>query len=359
MSSARPERSSPLEPTSAEPWVPRGGATYRAAVVGAGSWGTTMARHLALCGLDTVLLCRRLEQAATITETHRNPDYLRTVQLPVTLRAGVYPGYDLSAVDLLVMAVPSRGYADAARRLAPGLPRGVGVLSLTKGVEPGTLRRFSEVLAELWAAALPRVAVLSGPNHAEEVALDQPTAGVIASCDEAFARTLQQLLSNENFRLYVNTDLVGVELASAVKNIIALATGMSDGVGYGDNARAALMTRGIAEMARLGLALGAQPLTFAGLAGMGDLVATCTSRHSRNRLAGELIARGRSPEEAEREMGMVAEGLTAAPAVLALARRLGVDMPITENVVAIIRGEKDVLASVRDLMLREPRSEHH
>ncbi|MCZ7662027.1 MAG: NAD(P)-dependent glycerol-3-phosphate dehydrogenase [Thermoleophilia bacterium] len=355
---SKPEQCSP-EAEVRESWAPRWGDVYRVAVVGAGSWGTAFARHVTLQGLETVLLCRRRDQAEIIAATGYNPDYLRQLRLPAELKVGVYPGHDLSRVDLVVMAVPSKGYAEAAGQLASRLPARIGVLSLAKGVEPGTLRRLSEVVADLWAPLHPRLAVLAGPNHAEEVSLDQPTAGVIASCDQVFAEALQQLLSSETFRLYVNTDLVGVELASAVKNIIALATGMSDGLGHGDNARAALMTRGIAEMARLGLALGAQPLTFAGLAGMGDLVATCTSRHSRNRLAGELIALGHSPADVEREMGMVAEGLTAAPAILQLARTLGVDMPITENVVAIIRGQKEVRDSVRDLMLREPRSEHH
>ncbi len=340
------------------PWVLREGGACTAAVVGAGSWGTAIARHLALRGARTTLLARRREQAEQMEALHQNPDYLRGLSLPSTLGFGVYPEYDFSLVDLLVMAVPSKGYAAAVESLAPRLPEGIGVLSLTKGVEPGSLRRLSAVLEEVLAPRRPHVAVLAGPNHAEEVSLDQPAATVIASCDEDFAATLQCLLSNENLRAYRNTDLVGVELASAVKNIIAIATGMGDGVGFGDNVRAALITRGIAEIARLGIAMGARPLTFSGLAGLGDLVGTCTSRHSRNRLAGEMIAQGHSPADVEREMGMVAEGLTAAPAILRLAEGLGVDMPITENVVAVINGEKDILASVRDLMGREPRSEH-
>lgn len=339
--------------------VPRDGQVLRAAVIGAGSWGTAMARHLVRVGVHTRLLGRRPEQAAAIRRTGRNPDYLRSTDLPSGLEAGVYVSDSLPDVDLVVMALPSKAYAGVARSLAPRLPADVGVLSLTKGVEPGTLRPFSAVLAEEWQPLHPRIAILAGPNHAEEVALDQPTATVIASTDREFAEGLQRLLSNESFRAYVNHDLVGVELASAVKNVIALATGMGDGLGYGDNARAALMTRGIAEMARLGMALGAEPLTFAGLAGLGDLVATCTSRHSRNRLAGELIARGHSPSDVEREMGMVAEGLTAAPAVLALARSLDVDMPITQSVVAVVVGGKSVRDCVLDLMLREPRTERH
>ena len=338
---------------------PRDGVRLRVAVVGAGSWGTAMARHLDAVGARVRLLGRRADQAEEIRATGRNPTHLRDVRLPASLEAGVYTHGPLEDVDLVVMAVPSKGYAAVAASLTERLPHGVGVLSLTKGVEPGSLRRFSEVLADLWVALEPRIAILAGPNHAEEVSLDQPTATVIASLDADFAESLQHLLSDESFRAYVNHDVVGVELASAVKNIIALATGMGDGVGYGDNVRAALITRGLAEMARLGVALGAEPFTFAGLAGLGDLVATCTSQHSRNRLAGELIAHGHSPAEVEREMGMVAEGLTAAPAILALARRHDVEMPITRNVVAVVYEKKPVADCVGDLMLREPRTERH
>jgi glycerol-3-phosphate dehydrogenase (NAD(P)+) len=326
-------------------------------VVGAGSWGTAFARHLVRCGLDTILLARRPGQAEAIARDHRNPDYLRGLALPPGLKSGVYPEYDFSSTDLVVMAVPSKGYADVVEALAGRLPTGLAVLSLTKGVEPGTLKRFSQVLVERWGKLHPHVAVLSGPNHAEEVAEDQPTATVIASHDQDYACRLQQLLSSETFRPYVNHDLVGVEVASAVKNVIAVATGAADGVGCRDNARAALMTRGLAEMARLGQALGADPLTFSGLAGMGDLVVTCTSQHSRNRWAGELIAHGHSPAEVEREMGMVAEGLTAAPAILKLAQSLGVDMPITEIIVAVVYLGKDPRAAVGELMARQPRPE--
>jgi glycerol-3-phosphate dehydrogenase (NAD(P)+) len=334
------------------------GRRVRVAVVGAGSWGTAFARHLCIAGVQTVLLCRRPEQAEAIRTRHRNPDYLRNVRLPDDLSAAVYPGYDFSAVDLLVMSVPSKGYAAALDGIAGALPQGIGVLSLTKGVEPSSGLRLSQVLQQRLAHVAPRVAVLSGPNHAEEVSRDKPAATVIASDDPGFACLLQTLVSNEHFRAYVNEDLVGVEIASAVKNVIAIATGTSDGAGYGDNTRAALMTRGLAEIARLGRHMGADPLTFSGLAGMGDLIVTCTSSHSRNRLAGELIARGHSPQEIELEMGMVAEGLTAAPAILELSRSLGVDMPITEAVTAVVYQGKDVHDAVHDLMCRQPRPEH-
>jgi glycerol-3-phosphate dehydrogenase (NAD(P)+) len=307
--------------------------------------------------VSTVLLARREEQAAYLAEHRANPDYLTFVDLPPELSYGSYDGYDFSSVDLVIIAVPSKGYANVIDFLAAGLPAGIGVLSLTKGLDPGTGRRFSRVLSERLAPLHPAIAVLSGPNHAEEVALRQPTATVISSPDAEFATVLQELVSDETFRAYVNLDLVGVEFASAVKNVIALATGMSDGLGYGDNARAALITRGLAEMARLGVALGAEAATFSGLAGLGDLVATCTSRHSRNRVAGELIAQGHAADQVETEIGMVAEGLTTAPVVLKLAREAHVETPITENVVAVLADGKDIQAAVGDLMSRRLRNE--
>jgi glycerol-3-phosphate dehydrogenase (NAD(P)+) len=273
------------------------------------------------------------------------------------MRFDAYPNANLDTFDVIVVAVPSKTYRAVVRSLRDRLRPSVGVLSLTKGVDPASRLRLSEVIAEELAHLHPAIAVLSGPNQAEEVALRQPTASVIASADLGYARFLQDRIADENLRAYVNGDLVGVEFAAAVKNIVALATGMSDGLGYGDNARAALITRGLAEMTRLGVALGADPATLAGLAGLGDLVGTCTSRHSRNRLAGDLIAQGYSPGAVETEMGMVAEGLTAAPVVLTLAMDHSVELPITENVVAVIRDGKDVRACVYDLMSRQPREE--
>lgn len=328
-------------------------------VVGAGSWGTTVATHLAGLGVPTTLLARREEQARAMRDSRHNPEYLRDLRLPEELEVGVLSDHDFSRAQLIVLAVPSKAFAATVQALSPRIQANTGVLSLTKGIDPSTGRRLSEVLQKAWASWDPHIAVLSGPNHAEEVSQGQPTATVIASEDEEFAAALQEILSSESFRPYRTRDVVGVELAAAVKNVIALATGMGDGLGFGDNARAALITRGLAEMSRLGEALGANPLTFAGLAGMGDLIATCTSRHSRNRRAGELMAEGHAPRSIESELGMVAEGLTAAPAVLALAKRVGVEMPITENVVSVIRGEKEMQESVRDLMGRPSRPERH
>jgi glycerol-3-phosphate dehydrogenase (NAD(P)+) len=303
-------------------------------------------------------MARRDEQVRALRRHRRNPGYLTSLELSQELTFDAYPTADLAVFDLIVVAVPSKAYRDVLLGLGGRLRPPVSVLSLTKGVDPRTHHRLSEVIAQEFAHLAPAVAVLSGPNQAEEVARRQPTASVIAAVDPDYARCLQGLITDENLRAYVNSDLMGVELAAAVKNVVALATGMSDGLGYGDNARAALVTRGLAEMTRLGTALGAKGSTFAGLAGLGDLVGTCTSRHSRNRLAGELIAQGYMPNSVEEEMGMVAEGLTTAPAILALARERGIDLPITENVVAVISEGKDVRACVRDLMSREPREEN-
>jgi len=303
-------------------------------------------------------MARRPEQVESMRKHRRNPDYLDSLELSPYLDYEAYPTADLSTFQLIVVAVPSKSYRQVLAGLAQRLAPGVGVLSLGKGVDPETHKRLSEVILDELGHLGPAIAVLSGPNQAEEVALRQPTASVIASADPDYARCLQELISDESLRAYVNTDVAGVEFGAAVKNVVALATGMSDGLGYGDNARAALITRGLAEMTRLGTALGAQPQTFPGLAGLGDLVGTCTSRHSRNRLAGDLIAQGYSPGSVELEMGMVAEGLTTAPAILALAQERGMELPITENVVAVIREGKDVRSCVSDLMSREPRGEN-
>lgn len=335
----------------------RSASGMKASVVGGGSWGTAFARLLARAGLMTELICRRPEQAEAINRTHRNPDYLRELELPAGVVAATLTENRLREAGLAVIAIPSKAYRNVVMQISACLNPEAVVLSLTKGLEPETLKRLSQVLVEeLPRPAAGRVAVLSGPNHAEEVALDIPTATTLASTDPELARWLQQLLSSDSFRVYINKDLVGVELAAATKNVIALAAGMSDGLGFGDNTKASLITRGLAEMARLGEALGADPHTYYGLAGMGDLIATCTSRHSRNRRAGELIAGGLTPAEAEVEMGMVAEGLTSAPAVCALARTHGVEMPIAEQVCAVLEG-KDVRRAVAELMQRAPRSE--
>jgi glycerol-3-phosphate dehydrogenase (NAD(P)+) len=293
----------------------------KAVVVGAGSWGTTFATLLEERGHEVVVAGRRVP-------------YVSVEEAPV------------AEADLVCLAIPSRAFRDVVQSLPGTAPR----LILTKGLDPATGGRLSDVVESA------PVAMLSGPNHAEEIAQGLPAAAVLASEDEALATSIQHEVISPRFRVYVNTDLVGVELCAAAKNVMALAAGAVDGLGLGDNAKAALIARGLAEMTRLGEACGARAETFAGLAGMGDLIVTCWSRHSRNRRAGELIARGTAPDDASREIGMVVEGLTTAPVLRDLAHRLGIELPITEGVCAVLGG-----ASLQDLvsglMGRTPRDE--
>ena len=314
-------------------------------VVGGGSWGTAFSALLRDRGHDVTLTCRDAEQARTITATGHNPRYLQTVNLR-GIHAMPLDGAPLDEAELIVLAVPSRAFA----AVASALPGSAPALSLTKGLDPETGNRLSTRVQ-----GRP-VAVLSGPNMAEEIAAGLPSATVIASEDRALAEELQQAINSMVFRVYVNDDLVGVELCAAAKNVIALAAGGVDGLGLGDNAKASLITRGLVEMARLGEACGGQPETFSGLAGMGDLIVTCFSGYGRNRKAGELIARGLSPDEAVREIGQVVEGLTTAPVLRDLSHRLGVELPITEGVCHVLGGQElhQLLAS---LMGREPTEE--
>ena len=313
-------------------------------VAGAGSWGTAFAHVLLERGHDVVLGCHHQWQADAINENGRNPRYLHVVDLrkatAVTLPEAP------ADVDVVVVAVPSQAYAD----VVASLPGDAPVLSLTKGLDPASGERLSTRVRNR------PVAVLSGPNMAEEIAVGMPTAAVIASEDGYLAGQLQHAINSSVFRAYVNPDVTGVELCAAAKNVIALAAGGVDGLDIGDNAKASLITRGLAEMARLGEAAGARTETFAGLAGMGDLIVTCWSRHGRNRKAGELIAQGRSPEEAVVEIGQTVEGLTTAPVLQRLATRLGVELPITEGVCSVLSGQS-LTALVSDLMRRQPTEE--
>jgi glycerol-3-phosphate dehydrogenase (NAD(P)+) len=314
-------------------------------VVGGGSWGTAFACLLRDRGHAVTLACRDPEQAHAIHATGRNPRYLTDVDLGGIAAAPVTDA-PIAAADLAVLAVPSRAFADVAATLPGTAP----VLSLAKGLDPATGERLSTRVV-----GRP-VAVLSGPNMAEEVAAGLPSATVIASKEHGLAEELQHAINSMVFRVYVNDDLVGVELCAAAKNVIALAAGGVDGLGLGDNAKASLITRGLVEMARLGEACGAEPETFAGLAGMGDLIVTCFSGFGRNRRAGELIARGATAEEAKAEIGQVVEGLTTAPVLRDLSHRLGVELPITEGVCRVLEGTElhELLAS---LMGREPTEE--
>jgi glycerol-3-phosphate dehydrogenase (NAD(P)+) len=317
----------------------------RAVVVGGGSRGTAFACLLRDRGHDVTLACRDGAQAEAIATTGRNPRYLRDADLR-GVEAATVEEAPIGAAELVVLAVPSSAYAG----VAAALPGSAPVLSLTKGLDPATGERLSTRVQ-----GRP-VAVLSGPNMAEEVAAGLPTATVIASADRGLAEELQHAINSLVFRVYVNEDLVGVELCAAAKNVIALSAGGVDGLALGDNAKASLITRGLVEMARLGEACGAEPETFAGLAGMGDLIVTCFSGYGRNRRAGELIARGATADEALAEIGQVVEGLTTAPALRDLSHRLGVELPITEGVCQVLDGTPlhELFAS---LMGRRPTEE--
>src|SRR5207248_5345502 len=318
-------------------------ALVRFLVAGAGSWGTAFAHVLLEREHEVVLACHTAEQARAIAETGRNQRYIPHVDLrqveAVPLEAAP------ADVDVVVVAVPSKAFAEVVRALPGEAP----VLSLTKGLDPATGERLSTRVQGR------SVAVLSGPNMAEEIAVEMPTAAVIASEDGYLAGRLQHAINSTVFRAYVNQDVVGVELCAAAKNVIALAAGGVDGLDLGDNSKAALITRGLAEMARLGEAAGARPETFAGLAGMGDLIVTCWSRHGRNRHAGELIAQGLSPGDAATEIGTV-EGLTTAPVLRDLSHRLKIELPITEGVCMVLDG-KDLNELAASLMGREPTRE--
>src|SRR4051794_8393699 len=313
-------------------------------VVGAGAWGTAFTRLLLDREHEVVLACRTAKQAKTIAETGWNPRHLQHVDLraaqPVALA-------DAPAdVDVIVAAVPSAAFGDVVEALPGDAP----VLSLAKGLDPATGERLSTRVR-----GRP-VAVLSGPNMAEEIAAGLPTAAVIASEDGYLAGQLQHALSSTLFRVYVNPDLVGVELCAAAKNVIALAAGGVDGLPLGDNPKASLIARGLAEMARLGEAAGARPETFSGLAGIGDLITTCFSPYGRNRRAGELIAQGLAPAQAVAEIGETVEGLTTAPILRDLAHRLDVELPITEGVCAVLSGQS-LGELVAGLMGRAPTEE--
>lgn len=329
----------------------------RVAVVGAGSWGTAVA-SIATAHADVVLWARDPLVAESVEKRHENPEYLPGVTLPGELHADT----DLDAVcadaDVVVMGVPSHGFRDVLVRARGHIGADTPVVSLSKGVERDTLLRMTEVVADVLPDHRPgAIGVLTGPNLAREVAAGQPTASVVAFTDPDVATAMQHLFMTATFRVYTNEDVVGCESAGALKNVIALAAGIAHGLGYGDNTKAALMTRGLAELARLGVTLGGDPLTFAGLAGLGDLVATCTSDKSRNRAVGVELGKGRPLAEITAEMRMVAEGVKSTDAVLELARRHGVEMPIAQQVGEVLSGAQEPAAIVPALMLREAKAE--
>lgn len=329
----------------------------RAAVLGAGSWGTAFAKVMVDAGCDVTLCARRPELAATLRETRRNEDYLPDVTLPEQLGVTDDAADALAGADVAVLAVPSQTLRDNLARWAPSFAPDVTVVSLMKGIELGSTKRMSEVIAEVADLPARRIAVVSGPNLAREVAQEQPAATVVACVDEERGNALQSACQTGYFRPYTNVDVVGCELGGAVKNVIALAAGMALGMGFGDNTAASLVTRGLAEMARLGAALGADPRTFAGLAGLGDLVATCASPLSRNRAVGERIGRGASFAAAVAANRQTAEGVNSCRAVLELARRHGVEVPITEGVVKVCYEGLRTATIVEALMTRKTKSE--
>ena len=329
----------------------------RVAVFGSGSWGTAFSLILADAGSEVALWGRRSELTEAINAKHENPDYLPGIELPRTIAATADAGGAAKGAELIVLAVPSQELRSNLTAWAPLLPEDGVVLSLSKGVELGTTKRMSEVVLEVTGLPPARVAVLSGPNLAGEIAQRQPAASVIACADEEVAARAQALCHTPYFRPYTNTDVVGTELGGAVKNVIAIAVGMADGMGFGDNAKASLITRGLAETARLGAAFGADPYTFSGLAGLGDLVATCSSPLSRNRTFGEKLGRGQSVAEIVASTRQVAEGVESCESILQLARDHGVDVPIVEHVVAVVHEGVPPREVLRSLMSRAAKPE--
>lgn len=326
-------------------------------VMGAGSWGTAFAVVLADAGNDVHLWGRRAELCEGINTQHRNLDYLPDVELPDTIRATSDPAEALADADVVVLAVPSQQLRANLTDWGKFIPDKAVMVSLMKGVELGTHKRMSEVIAELTGAGPERIAVVSGPNLAKEIALREPAASVVACEDESVALALQKLCHTASFRPYTNTDVIGCELGGTTKNIIGLAVGVCVGLGFGDNTKASVITRGLAESARLGVAIGADPMTFAGLAGMGDLVATCSSPLSRNRTFGEKLGQGMSVEEVMAQTNQVAEGVKSCQSVSELAAMHGVDMPIAEHVAALIAGEMNPEQLVKALISREAKPE--
>ncbi len=328
----------------------------RVAVIGAGAWGTTFAALRCANG-PTVLWARRATLAAEIDKAHVNPAYLPGVVLPTGLRATASLAEAVGDVDALAVAVPTHGVRTVLEALAADLAPGVPVVSLAKGLEQGSRKRMTEVIAEV----LPGhpVGALTGPNLAGEIVADRPAASVLAMADQTTASVLQRAFSTESFRVYTNDDVVGCEVAGALKNVVAIAAGMADGMDLGDNARAALVTRGLAELTRLAVALGGDPRTCAGLAGLGDLVATCSSTRSRNHQLGVELGRGRALAAIVADLRSVVEGVRTAPVACELGAELGVEVPIAEQTAAVCRGERSAADALAALMHRRPRPELH
>jgi glycerol-3-phosphate dehydrogenase (NAD(P)+) len=327
----------------------------RIAILGGGSWGTALAAHLARAGQPVGLWVREPEIEHALNERRENPTYLPSVTLPAGIEATTDLAAALGGADAALVVIPSQFCREVYRRIAPLAPAGIPFVSATKGLELDTLERMSEVAAE--EAPGHPTAVLSGPSFALEVAHGEPTAVVIASADSAVAEAVQRAVSTRDFRAYSSTDVIGVELAGALKNVIAIAAGILDGLGRGHNTAAALITRGLAEVTRLSVAMGGRADTLAGLAGLGDLVLTCTGGLSRNRRIGQALGEGKSLDAAKQETAMVAEGVRTTLAACALAERAGVDMPIAREMRAVLYEGKSPRQAVEDLMLRSLKRE--
>lgn len=328
----------------------------KVAFIGGGSFGTALAVQLGQKGNEISIFDRDINVCNDINNNRKNDKYIKDLIIPENITA--YNNLDeaIDGIDYLVLAIPSHVIRDVTRSLKGKITKDVVIISIAKGIEPTSNKRLSEVIEE----ELPNpVVILSGPSHAEEVAIEIPTTLVATSNDMKYAEQVQELFMTPTLRIYTNEDIVGVEIGGAVKNIIALAAGIGDGVGYGDNSKAALMTRGMKEISRVGIALGGKAETFFGLTGMGDLIVTCTSMHSRNRRAGILIGKGASLDEALDEVGMIVEGVKACKAFHELNREIGVSMPITDALYSVLFEGKEPREAVQELMLREKKNETH
>ncbi len=330
----------------------------KVSIIGAGSWGTALAFVLAENGHDSLIWTRRAEQADEINNQHTNKRYLPEVRLPENLNSTSELQVAVQHAKTIVLAVPTIAMRETCRQIQQLLTEPTVFVHVSKGIDPESLERISEIIAdEIDESLREAIVVLSGPSHAEEVVLRHPTTVAAASSNMEAAEGVQDLFMNNFFRVYTNKDVIGVELGGALKNVIALAAGISDGLGYGDNAKAALITRGLAEITRLGVKMGAEQQTFSGLTGLGDLVVTCTSVHSRNWRAGNALGKGQSLETVTKEMGMVIEGVRTTKAAYQLAQQFDVNMPLTEALYSVLFGDTPPKQAVDQLMSRGKKQE--
>ncbi len=332
---------------------------YRVAVLGSGSWGTALAQVLAENGHDVRMWGHRQEQVDEINQQHTNHRYLPDLKMATSIRAFSEMEQAVADVDAVLFVIPTKAIRSVAQELSNKLTTRPVIIHASKGLEQHTHKRISEILLEeLPIEKRQAVAVLSGPSHAEEVANHDITTITAASTDSKAAKFVQALFMNHYFRIYTNPDVIGVEMGAALKNIIAIGAGAIHGLGFGDNAKAAIMTRGLAEISRLGVAMGANPLTFIGLSGVGDLIVTCTSIHSRNWRAGNLLGQGKTLTSVLENMGMVVEGVNTTQAARELAQIMGVEMPITQTIYEVLYEHKDIKTAAKEIMLRDGKQEN-